>query len=205
MGTGPLTYLWLVLRRAWQHSFRAAHSIILALIICGGILTYCVPQIQVMVDLGGWQVAALTMGGILAVRLVLAPYWLWKDQQVLNQRMARQLDQRKAREEALHELALLRARIAKLRIRMEADAQSKVNWTKDFESLRAQVANKIKEGFGPAEAELYTTAGNLVQRSSVRVADRNHQLQLEFCIRDLDFLDEFIRRHSAAVSGAASA
>ena len=54
---------------------------------------------------------------------------------------------------------------------MEADVQSKGDWTEEFESLRKEIADKIKEGFGAAEAELYTTAGNLVPRSSVNVRD----------------------------------
>ncbi len=201
INTGPVRYILLVLRRACQHSFDAASSIILALIILSGVLTYCVPQIQVMVDLGGWRVAAWTVGAVVAVRLLSAPYWLWKEQQLENQALAQKLDQRETAKSTLHEIALLRARLANLRIRMAADAQSNVNWTEEFEGLRAEVANKIKEGFGPAEAELYTTAGNLVRRSP-GVRDPNHQLQLDFCIRDLDFLDEFIRRYSAAISAA---
>jgi hypothetical protein len=77
---------------------------------------------------------------------------------------------------------------------METDVQSRVDWTREFEYLRKDIADKIKQGFGAAEAELYTTAGNLVPKSSVNVADANHRLQLEFCIRDLDYLSEFVRR-----------
>ena len=141
-----------------------------------------------MFDLHGWQVASLALGSIVGVRLVLAPYWLWRDQQIENQRLAQQLDRRTVREEALRDIASLRARVAALRIRMEADVQSKGDWTEEFESLRKEIADKIKEGFGAAEAELYTTAGNLIPRSSVNVRDAKHRLQLEFCIRDLDYL-----------------
>ena len=194
MRTGQVTYIWLVLRVAWRHSFHSAHSILLGLIIGIGLLTYFVPQIKFMVDLHGWQVAASVLGSIVGVRLVLAPYWLWRDQQIENQRLVQQLDSKKVREEALHEIASLRARVANLRIRMEADVQSQVDWTREFEDLRKDAADKIKQGFGAAEAALYTTAGNLVPRSSVNVADAKHRLQLEFCIRDLDYLSEFVRR-----------
>jgi hypothetical protein len=194
MRTGPFTYIWLVLRVAWRHSFHSAHTILLGLIIGVGLLTYFVPQINVMFDLHGWQVALFVLGSIVGVRLVLAPYWLWRDQQIENQRLAQQLDRRTAREEALRDIALLRARVAALRIRMEADVQSKGDWTEEFESLRKEIADKIKEGFGAAEAELYTTAGNLIPRSSVNVNDAKHRMQLEFCIRDLDYLNEFVQR-----------
>ena len=134
MRTGPVTYIWLVLRVAWRHSFHSAHSILLGLIIGIGLLTYFVPQIKVMVDPHGWLVAALALGSIVGVRLVLAPYWLWRDRQIENQRLVQQLDRRRVREEALHDIASLRARVANLRIRMEADVQLQVDGP---ESLRA--------------------------------------------------------------------
>jgi hypothetical protein len=34
-----------------------------------------------MVDLHGWQTAALTLACIVAVRLILAPYWIWNADQ----------------------------------------------------------------------------------------------------------------------------
>ena len=190
-----LTYLWLVLRRAWRQSLDTAQSILFALIIIAGLLTYFVPQIKVMVDLGGWQVAALTAGTVLVVRLLLAPYWIWKDQQIENQNLIQQLDKRKVRDAALVAIAKLRAREADLRIRMERDAQSQTDWTEEFEGLRKEIADKIKEGFGVAQAELYTTAGNLYRRSSVRVPNPKHQLHLDFCVRDLDYLDDLITRN----------
>jgi divalent metal cation (Fe/Co/Zn/Cd) transporter len=194
MKTGLLTYLWLVLRRAWRQSLDTAQSVLFALIIIAGLLTYFVPQIKVMIDLGGWQVAALIAGAVLIIRLSLAPYWIWKDQQIENQNLVQQLDRRKVREAALRHIALLRAREAQLRFRMEADVQSQTDWTQEFEDLRKEIADKIKEGFGPAQAELYTTAGNVIPSSSVRVLNPNHQMHLEFCIRDLDYLRSFIDR-----------
>jgi hypothetical protein len=45
-----------------------------------------------MVDLHGWQVATAVLSGIIAVRLFLAPYWIWKDDQerlaILSDRLA---------------------------------------------------------------------------------------------------------------------
>jgi hypothetical protein len=199
MRTGLLTYISLVLRTALRHSFHSTHSILLALFIAVGLITYCVPQVQVMIDVNGWQVAGLVLASIVIVRLVLAPYWLWRDQQIENQQLAQQLDRRRAREKALHEIALLRAREASLRIRMERDTQSTVDWTQEFEDLRKEIAEKIKKGFGDAEAELYTIAGNLTPRSSINVANPKHRMQLEFCIRDLDYLSDFIR--SRAIAG----
>jgi hypothetical protein len=92
MRWGPFIYLWLVIGTAGRHSFHAAHSVILALIILAGAVTYFVPRVEVMVDLHGWQVAAVVLGSIVGVRLFLAPYWIWKaDQQrvdFLNNQLA---------------------------------------------------------------------------------------------------------------------
>jgi hypothetical protein len=79
MERGPLGYLWLVLKTAWRHSFHAAHSLLLALIIGVGLVTWLAPQVEVMVDLHGWQVATVVLSSIIAVRLLLAPYWIWKE------------------------------------------------------------------------------------------------------------------------------
>jgi hypothetical protein len=85
-------------------------------------------------------------------------------------------------------------REAALRIAMEADLNSKTDWTGMFEGLRKEIGDKIEEGFGPTQAELYLTVGNLVRRPLIRVANSKHQTQLEISIRDLDYLDDFIRR-----------
>jgi hypothetical protein len=81
MRSGALAYLWLDIKTASRHSFHATHSVILAVIIVAGIITSLVPQVEVLVDLHGWQVVAVVLAGIVAVRLSLAPYWIWKSDQ----------------------------------------------------------------------------------------------------------------------------
>jgi hypothetical protein len=81
MRSGPFTYLWLVLKTACRHSLHATHGVILVLIILAGIVTSTVPQVEVLVDLHSWQVAVVVLALIIAVRLFLAPYWIWKDDQ----------------------------------------------------------------------------------------------------------------------------
>ena len=92
MRSGPFTYLWLVLKTACRHSLGTTHSIILVLLIVAGIVTSTVPQVELLVDLHGWQVAFAVLALIIAVRLFLAPYWIWKDDQgrlaVLNSQAA---------------------------------------------------------------------------------------------------------------------
>jgi hypothetical protein len=49
---------------------------LLILIIAAGVVTYLNPQIEVLVDLHGWEVAAVVVASIVAVRLFLVPFWI---------------------------------------------------------------------------------------------------------------------------------
>ena len=73
-----LTYIGLVVWTACSHSLLAAHSVILVLIVTAGLLAIFVPQVEVMIDLHSGQVAVIVAALIIAVRVVLAPYWIWK-------------------------------------------------------------------------------------------------------------------------------
>jgi hypothetical protein len=74
-------FYWRVLCAALIHSLHAAHSVLLLLLIAAGFFTYFVPQVHLMIDLHGWQIAAIVLGSIVGIRLVLAPYWIWKEDQ----------------------------------------------------------------------------------------------------------------------------
>ena len=117
MRSGPFTYLWLVIKTASRHSFHATHSIILALIILAGFVTSVVPQVEVLVDLHGWQVGAAVLGGIIAVRLLLAPYWIWRNDQG---RLAVLIDQVAKKVQNEHRLAAERQPLMILPERLRA-------------------------------------------------------------------------------------
>jgi hypothetical protein len=71
----------LVLREACRHSTDLAQTIIFILLLLAGAIVYGNPEIKPMIeayDLAGWKVAAAVFGGIILIRLILAPYWLWK-------------------------------------------------------------------------------------------------------------------------------
>jgi hypothetical protein len=105
MERSPAAYCWLVIRTAWRHSFHAAHSIILALIIAVGLLTYFIPQLEVMIDLHGWQVATVVLAGIVLVRLVLAPYWIWTDDSRIISDLNSKLADKSKKQGAIDDLA----------------------------------------------------------------------------------------------------
>lgn len=94
----------------------------------------------------------------------------------------------------LAEIARLRDEVAALRIQMEADTRSKKNWQPKFRKLKDDIIEKIKENFSEAESLTFGTAGNLLRRFHPKLP--KHQLYIDICIRDLDYLDQFIRDYS---------
>jgi hypothetical protein len=99
MRGGAFTYIRLLIKTAVRHSFHAAHSILLGLLIATGLLTYFVPQVEVVVDLHGWQVAAAVLVGIVAVRLALSPYWIWRDDQTRIAALQSQIEEYQSQRE----------------------------------------------------------------------------------------------------------
>ena len=91
---------------------------------------------------------------------------------------------RKRKQERLDELSKFKAPLAALRIEMENDRAGTTSvgaYKEKTEALRAQIASKIEE-----------VSGNLDRR----ISPVPHQLYIDILIRDLDYLDKFIERHS---------
>lgn len=78
-----------VFEAAFSHSLETTHSVILLLIIALGIWSYFDPGrtlwgIKVSPDhMHAWQAVTAVLGAIIVVRLALAPYWIWTEQQEL--------------------------------------------------------------------------------------------------------------------------
>jgi hypothetical protein len=81
---GFFRFYGLVIKEAFRHSPDLAQTIIFFLLLLAGAIAYGNPGLKPTIetyDLGGWKVAALVFGAIIVIRLVLAPYWLWKSAQ----------------------------------------------------------------------------------------------------------------------------
>jgi hypothetical protein len=76
-----LRYYVRVMRVALTHSLHAAHSVLLILVIVIGVIPYINPRIEILVDPHGWAPAAFILAGIVTVRLLLAPFWIWREDQ----------------------------------------------------------------------------------------------------------------------------
>ena len=78
---GFFKFYWLVFREAFRHSLDIAQAVIFVCLTLGGLIVAQNPASKPMIDalnLGGWQIAAIVSGTIIGVRLLLAPYWLWR-------------------------------------------------------------------------------------------------------------------------------
>jgi hypothetical protein len=81
-------FYWLVFREAFRHSLDIAQSVIFFVVILSGLVAARNPSLKPMIDrfdLGGWQIAVIVLGAIVLIRLVFAPYWLWR---AVNARIA---------------------------------------------------------------------------------------------------------------------
>lgn len=71
----------LVFREAFRHSLDLTQTIVFIIIFFAGLIAYGNPGAKVQLealDLNGWQVAAIVFGCIIALRLIMAPYWVYK-------------------------------------------------------------------------------------------------------------------------------
>jgi len=96
-----IKYYVRLMRVALTHSLRSAHGILLILLIVVGVVPYLYPRIEILVDPHGWAPAALILASIVAVRLFLAPFWIWKEDQVQLADLRRQLASKQRDEQQL--------------------------------------------------------------------------------------------------------
>lgn len=76
-----LSYYRTLLCVAFRHSLGAAQGVVYLLVIAVGFVTWLHPPLRGSVDMTSWQVAAIVLGSIVAIRLLLAPYWMHQQQQ----------------------------------------------------------------------------------------------------------------------------
>ena len=97
----------------------------------------------------------------------------------------------------LNRIADLRYRLAELRIDMEkpeATETAPETWEQRFHALEDEIAQNIEAFATPAEAAIYRTRGNIVRRFGPQFP--LHQLYVDLCIHDLDYLRDFVKAYS---------
>ena len=97
----------------------------------------------------------------------------------------------------LNRIAELRQKVAALRVEMEkTEARNKPpeKWAGEFHALENEIAQNIEAFATPAEAAIYRTRGNVIRRMGPGLPA--HQLYIDLCIHDLDYLRDFVKAYS---------
>jgi hypothetical protein len=79
---GLIRFYGSVLREALRHSLDIAQAAIFFIFLLAGLIAARNPASKPIIeslDLSGWKIAAIVFGSIIFIRLVLAPYWLWRE------------------------------------------------------------------------------------------------------------------------------
>jgi hypothetical protein len=78
---GPFQYYRRLLGGAWRHSPDITQAILFFAFIIFGFIAWLIPAVAPMMpDVSGWQAATGVLVAIIIARLLLAPYWLYKEQ-----------------------------------------------------------------------------------------------------------------------------
>jgi hypothetical protein len=79
---GLLRYYSLLVRTAFTHTLSVAQHVLFVFMLIVGAAIWFAPNFYMTIALtsppDGWTVAAVTFGLIIGIRLLLAPYWIWK-------------------------------------------------------------------------------------------------------------------------------
>ena len=103
-------YWGLVLWTAFRHSSSLAQNVVFGLLIMVWLIAWFVPPVKAAltkagIDVASGEVAAIVFGSIIAIRLLLAPYWLYQEQAASIARLKRQLQSRLTKRQIREQLA----------------------------------------------------------------------------------------------------
>jgi hypothetical protein len=130
------------------------------------------------------------------VRLASAPVTLYYEERDRADR----LFVARGEEAVLAEIAGLRSQMVQVRIEIEQDIglrqYNEANWNEKFAALEGAIASKIEQFSGKAEADLYRNRGNILRPINPVMGAHQNPVLLDVIIHDLDYLKDFIHRHS---------
>jgi hypothetical protein len=106
------------------------------------------------------------------------------------------------RQQLLDEIASLRNQMVNLRIEMEKDIVrpqrrcSDAEWNRKLDALQQAIATKIEQFSSKAEADTYSSRGNIPRQINTNMGGYVRPIFLDVCIYDLDYLKQFIHDYS---------
>jgi hypothetical protein len=137
--------------------------------------------------------AKILLGLTAIAAFCVTAYRLWKtehDKVVERDQTKRQL---------LDDIAGLRETMVRYRIDMEDNAQpfDQAAWQQKYNALETQIATKIEELAGKAEASAYRNRGNIPREARPgRPGTFKRDVLIDVCIYDLDYLKDFIHEYA---------
>lgn len=176
---------------SWERGERVANLINISIGAALGLLSYLgvkaatdlSPAFQFTIGLAVW---------FLTLVLLITPYRLWRDQALEIDR----LTVRNRKQADLDEISDYRQKVVELRIDMVRDFAGKKRSTKEWEQiykdLADEIAAKIEDFASHAEAVAYRIKGNVNRK----VSKVPHQLYIDLCVHDIDYLRDFIIDYS---------
>jgi hypothetical protein len=138
--------------------------------------------------------AKILLGLTAFVCLWLTAYRLWKSE---HDKVV-QREQRK--HQLLGEIAERRETLVQYRIDMEADHNSRrfdeAIWTQRYKAIEAEIAARIEELAGSAEASTFRKRGNIHRSPNPTVGGFLWPVLVDVCRYDLDYLKDFIHEYA---------
>jgi hypothetical protein len=149
--------------------------------------------------------AKLSFAALALLAAGYAAYKIWSDErQLLIAAEARievleaAADRRAERQRLLGEIGDLRTEMSRFRIEMERPESLNFHesvWENRFHDLERRIAEKINEFAGRGESAVYENRGNIMRTFGPNTYP--HQLWIDCSVFDLNYLRDFITRHSS--------
>jgi hypothetical protein len=106
---GFFRYVWRIAAVAFSHSLSIAQDVIFGTVIVLEFIVYLAPGPHIGIDFGqwslamsAWQIAAIVAAIIFGLRLILAPYWIYQEQQATIVAQRTQLESQTTHQNTQH-------------------------------------------------------------------------------------------------------
>jgi hypothetical protein len=141
------------------------------------------------------ETAKILLGMLAFVSLVVTAYRLWKSEH------NKVVERNQTKSKLLDDIAALRDMMVGYRIEMQRDFDpqrfDRAAWQQKYNALQTQIAAKIEELAGKAEASAFRSRGNISRETRPgREGTFKWDVLIDTCIYDLDYLKDFIHAYA---------
>jgi hypothetical protein len=183
---GFVRYIKAVVLMALRHAITPAQDIIFGLLILAGTAHYFFPKFHMGIDPAGWEAAVIILSGVVATRLVLAPYWIYKEDQAKIQSFGAKLLHDRPTQESLDILAqLLSEGIADILNAPVNTTQQLQNFLAVEDDWNKRLFAHLDNGFTKSDALHVQRLGTILPRAFGHASFQEHgRLLSHFAVRE---------------------